>query len=250
VRRLSLLLAVAGMAAAQDAPEARRGFEVASIRVHEGPLSRVDQYSVSGPRLVLGAFNVPFLLMEAYSVRNFQLSFTAQSATLDDYWDITAIAPGTGSPTRDQFRQLLQSLLADRFKLKIHRETREMPVYTLVVDKSGPKLQAGSGEAPCAARFGPEQPQDRNYRYQFKNCNLAPLANALQADRPVLDKTGLTGRYDITLTATPAFKMLDSTEPGDISLNDSIRQLGLRLEAQKAPIEVLVVDHVERPSEN
>lgn len=245
---LFLGAAVSWGVAGQEA--ARPSFEVASIRKHEGPLNAIDQYSVSGPRLTLGGFNLPFLLMEAFNLRNFQLSFTAQSATLDDYWDITATAAGTGTPTRDEFRQMLQSLLAERFKLQVHRETREMAVYALVEEKAGSKLKAGSGDAPCAARMGPVQPQDRNYRYQYINCTLAPLVNTLQADRPILDRTGLTGRYDVTLSATPDFKMRDSSEPGDISLRDAIRQLGLRLDSRKESIEVLIIDHAEQPSGN
>jgi len=251
IRTVWLLWAAAASCCGVFGQEAaRQAFEVASIRPHEGPLNAIDQYSASGPRLTLGAFNLPFLLMEAFGLRNFQLSFTAQNATLVDYWDITATAPGTGTRTKDEFRQMLQSLLADRFKLQEHRETRDMAVYALVVDKSGSKLKPGSGGAPCAARIGPVQPQDRNYRYQYINCQLAPLLNTLQADRPILDKTGLTGDYDIVLSATPAFKMRDSTEPGDISVNDAIRELGLRLEARKEPVEVLVVDHVEKPTDN
>ena len=88
------------------------------------------------------------------------------------------------------------------------------------------------------------------YRYQFTNCTLAPLVNTLQADRPILDKTGLTGRYDITMFATPDFKLRNSSEPGDISPLDAVRNLGLKLEPKKNNIEVIVVDHVEKPSEN
>jgi len=225
-------------------------FEVASIRRHEGPLNRLGDYSASGPRLTLGGYNVPLLVMEAYDLRNFQMSFPSKSSELDGFYNITAIAPGATAPTRDDFRQMLQSLLADRFKLKVHRETRELAVYALVVDKNGPSLKAGSGDERCAARFGPLQPQDRNYGYQYTNCTLEPLVNTLQADRPIVDRTGLKGRYDVSLFATPPFKMRDSSGPGDIELRDAIRQLGLKLEPRKEPISVLVVDYVEKPTEN
>lgn len=74
--------------------------------------------------------------------------------------------------------------------------------------------------------------------------------NNLNADRPILDKTGLTGQYDITIFATPEFRLRASSEPGDIAITDSIRQLGLKLEPQKATIEMLVVDSAAKPSAN
>lgn len=76
------------------------------------------------------------------------------------------------------------------------------------------------------------------------------LVDALQADRPVLNKTGLTGRYDITLFATPDFKLRDSSESGDISVLDAIKQFGLRLVPEKSQMEVLVVDHLDMPGAN
>jgi len=244
---IALILALPAVYAQPASP---LSFEVASIRPHDGPLSRIGDYSASGPRLTLGAYSFPLLVMEAYDLKNYQMSFPSTGAALADFYNVTAMAPGNTAPTREDFRQMLQSLLADRFKLKAHRETRELAVYALVVDKNGPSLKASGGDDRCAARVGPVRPQDRNYRYQYTNCTLDPLVNTLQADRPIVDKTGLTGRYDITLFATPPFKMSDSSEPGDISLQDSIRQLGLKLEPRKEPIGVLVVDHVEKPTEN
>ena len=167
-----------------------------------------------------------------------------------DYYDIAAKAEGDGFPTRGEFREMLKTLLADRFKLKIHREMRETPVYELTVDKNGPGLKPASGDGECVSRIGPVQPEARNHRYQFTNCTLTPLVNTLQADRPILDRTGLTGRYDITMFATPDFTLRDSSEPGDISLLAAVRKLGLKMEPKKDNIEVIVVDHLERPSEN
>jgi uncharacterized protein (TIGR03435 family) len=233
---------------AQQAP--RLSFDVASIHPHEGPLSRIADFSISGQRVTYDGYNPALLMMEAYNLRNFQVSVSSERLPMYDYYEIAALAPGPAAVTREESRQMLQSLLADRFKLQFHREIREIPVYELVVDKNGPSPKPGSGDAACASRIGPVQPQDRNYQYQFTNCALDRLVNSLQADRPILDKTGLAGRYDITLSATPPFKMRDSSEPGDIELSDAIRRLGLRLEAQRTPIDVFVVDHVEKPADN
>jgi uncharacterized protein (TIGR03435 family) len=242
-----LLAASAGLYAQPSLP---LNFDVASIRLHQGPLSRIADFSISGPRVTYGGYNAWLLILEAYNLRNFQATTASQKLPLYDYYEIAAVAPGSAPITRAESRRMLQSLLADRFKLQFHRETREIPVYELSLDKNGPALKPGSGDNPCASRIGPVQPQDRNYRYQFTNCSVDRFANALPADRPVLDKTGLAGRYDITFFVTPDFKMRDSSEPGDISVLDAIRQFGLRLEARKAQIEVLVVDHVEKPGEN
>jgi uncharacterized protein (TIGR03435 family) len=250
MRAPAFALVVLALPAVYAQPAPRLSFEVASIRPQDGPLNRIGDYSASGPRLTLGGYSVPLLVMEAYDLKNYQMSFPSTAAALADYYNVTAIAPGITAPTRDDFRQMLQSLLADRFKLKVHRETRELAVYALVVDKNGPSLKAASGDDRCAARVGPVRLEDRNYRYQYTNCTLDPLVNTLQADRPIVDKTGLTGRYDVTLFATPPWKMRDSSELGDISLQDAIRQLGLKLETRKESIGVLVVDYIEKPTEN
>jgi uncharacterized protein (TIGR03435 family) len=95
------------------------------------------------------------------------------------------------------------------------------------------------------------RPTDRLYRYAYSNCTIDPLADALLADRPILNRTGLTGRYDIELFATPEFKMRDTSEPGDIRVLDAVRKLGLRLTPQNAPVEVIVIDHMDsRPTAN
>jgi uncharacterized protein (TIGR03435 family) len=193
------LLCCAVASFGQSTPQA---FEVASVRAHQGPLTRIADFRASGPRLSLEGYNAFLLILEAYSVRNFQLSLASTNLPAFDYYDIAAKAEGDGFPTRDEFREMLKTLLADRFKLKIHREMREMPVYEMTVDKNGPRLKPASGDSECASHTGPVQPEDRNYRYQFTNCDLTPLVNTLQTDRPILDKTGLTGRYDITMFAT------------------------------------------------
>jgi uncharacterized protein (TIGR03435 family) len=241
------LLCCAVVSFGQSTPLA---FEVASVRAHQGPLSRIADFTSSGPRLSLEGYTASLLILEAYGVNNYQLSLASAKLPAYDYYDIAAKAEGGGVPTRDEFREMLKTLLADRFKLKIHREMRETPVYELTVDKKGPGLKPASGDGECVSHIGPVRPEDRNYRYQFTNCTLTLLVNTLQADRPILDRTGLAGRYDITMFATPDFRLHDSSEPGDISPLDAVRKLGLKLEPKKDNIEVIVVDHLEKPSEN
>ncbi len=128
-----IVLFLAGLIAfGQSAPKPQ-AFEVASIRPHQGPLRNIGGYSISGPRLSLEGYNEILLVMEAYKLKRYQLTLASPNVPVDDtFYDISAKAEGGGAPTRDEFRQMLQTLLADRFKLKFHREMRETPVYALV----------------------------------------------------------------------------------------------------------------------
>ncbi len=248
MRRAAIVVIIALAVSGQQAP--RLSFDVVSIRPHEGPLSRIADFSISGPRVTYGGYDPWLLILEAYDLKSYQAITSSSKLPLHGYYEIAAVAPGHTAVTREQSRRMLQSLLADRFKLQFHREMREIAVYELVVDKNGPALKPGTGDNPCASRIGPVQPQDRNYRYQFTNCAVDGLADSLPADRPVLNKTGLTGRYDVTFFVTPDFKLRDSSEPGDISVLDAVRRLGLRMKPEKAQLEVFVVDHIEKPEGN
>ena len=153
MRYFITLPALFGMALAQDAPQVRPGFEVAAIRPHEGPLSHIADFHISGPRVVYGGYTAFLLIMEAYKIRNYQVS-ASEKLPIQDYYEIAARAPG--AVTRDESRVMLQVLLADRFRLQFHREMREIPVYALVVDKNGPLLKPSSGDeigrASCRER--------------------------------------------------------------------------------------------------
>jgi uncharacterized protein (TIGR03435 family) len=182
--------------------------------------------------------------------------------------ELAKLSRDQGSPTK---RRMLQALLADRFKLTTHRETKDLPVYALVIAKNGPKLQEsrpveaypnGINDPALnpSISFGPS-------KLSGKRIPMAVLAELLsnQLGCTVLDQTGLNGNYDFTLQLTAdqseavmlkpskgcspeagSAPPLDSSRP---SLVTAIQeQLGLRLDAQKSPVEVLVIDHVERPS--
>jgi uncharacterized protein (TIGR03435 family) len=231
-------------------------FAVASIHPHQGPLRVMMGFAASGPRLTLEGYNLRALVMEAFNVRHYQVSFTGSNVGPDEdeniNYDISAVADGSDSPTKDQFRQMLQALLADRFKLKFHRETREMPVYALVVGKNGPKFKQSAPETVSYGFFGVH---GRNQTMTASKITMGGLANdiwnSFGPHLPVIDKTGLTGTYDLKFEATPEYRINNNAQPEDISIFDALQdQLGLKLETQKANIEVLVVDHMERPSEN
>ncbi len=199
-------------------------------------------------------YNFPQLLMRAYDLKNYQVGLKAVPRTDDFYgfYDLAMKAPGDGELSMQQLRAMLQTLLADRFKLTVHKETVDVSVFELVVGKNGSKLKAGEADTECKSMIGPKSPADRNYNYAMNSCGISLLVDAVGGlvDKPVVDKTGLTGKFDMNFVATPEFRMRNGVEPGDVSVTDAVQTLGLRLEERKDPIEVLVVDHVEKPSPN
>ena len=221
-------------------------FEAASIREDPGPTWHVMRgYSSSGPRLTLETWSRIDLIMEAYDLKRYQVSY---APTDDVLYDIAAKAEGDGTPTRAELRLMLQTLLADRFNLKFHREMRELPVYAMVVGKSGVKFKESPPDKPVKSFAGVN---GRNQYMELSQGTMEMVAERIGIDRPVIDKTGLTGKYEIRLEATPEFRISNNPQPDDLRIFDAIQQqLGLKLEPQKANIEVLVVDHMDKPSAN
>jgi uncharacterized protein (TIGR03435 family) len=154
---------------------------------------------------------------------------------------------------------MLRKLVSDRFKLTFHREQKEFSIYALTVAKGGPKLKEGSeppdGPMPLIFHLSAKE-----ITLPARNAIMGELASVMQRsalDRPVLDYTGLPGHYDFDLKWTPDETQFggaglrgtpESTEPDLFAAIQ--QQLGLRLEATKGPIEALVIDQVERPTEN
>ncbi len=187
------------------------------------------------------------------------------------FYAIEAKSEGEGAMTQEAAREMSRSLLADRFQLKLHRENRVLPVYSLVVGKSGPKLsQTCEDGTTRLARFtnavaspppsGDQSEGSTNAQRiptammaGFSTCNqsMAQLADMLtrQLDRPVLDKTGLTGEYSVVLSWA---RETDPDRPGaSPTIWTAIQeQLGLKLEPSRNSVEVLVIDHAEKPSAN
>jgi uncharacterized protein (TIGR03435 family) len=248
--RAFVAVVIAGMAAGQSAPAP--AFEVASIKPHEfggasGSGGRLG-ISISGSRVTGSIMTLNRLIAEAYSVKSYQISggpaWGSDSSTV---FDIEARAES--APTMDQVHAMLQTLLADRFHVKLHRETKDLPVYDLVVGKSGPKLKESAADA--TSMLSRQRTQTGSQKLTFGKATIATLANGLTTDagRPVIDKTGLTGSYSFSLEWT-----VDGT-PADVATGPSIftaveEQLGLKLESSKAPTEILVIDHAEKPTQN
>jgi uncharacterized protein (TIGR03435 family) len=252
---VSAFLATAHIALAQSAAPALAdkplAFEVASIRPHGGPLYSIADFSSSGPHVLLGTYTLRHLIMEAYNLKPYQLHVPEATDRPNTYYDIAASAPEEERPTRDDFRRMLQTLLADRFQLKAHFEKKNTPVYALVITKGGPKLTTSSEQTPPKTLFGVN---GRNQFIRTDSITMPQLAddlnNFLGADRPIIDRTGLTGTYKLRIEATPEWRNRDP-QSGDLSIFTAVQeQLGLKLEPSTAPLDILVIDSAQKPSEN
>jgi bla regulator protein blaR1 len=230
---------------------APREFEVASVKLVTRPLdSGGGPWTVTHGRFKADAGWVRGVIAWAYNILAVQVRGGPDWIDSDRY-DFIARTEGADIPP-DQVRIMLQALLADRFKLTAHRETRELTAYTLVVGKNGSKMEeAKNGRRNFINWTGRGQ-------VTFTECNLLGLVNVLSSTlgSPVVDKTELKGQYNFKLEYTDPRGMRPGSDgqlPTD-SFPDIFgavqQQLGLKLEAQKAPVETLVIDHIERPSEN
>jgi bla regulator protein BlaR1 len=284
-RNTLMMLRVVLCAAAQLSAALAQGFDVASIKPADPSQRRVSIQFLPGGTFRASGVTLKFLIQDAYDVREFQVS-GAPGWSGSEKYDITAkvddASPNTAlknDPSKmtteqrqtffEQQRQRIQALLADRFQLKVHRETKEMPIYALVPAKNGPKLKASQADVPPKEGFdGSGQPRGPGIRVGRGQITavmmpLQFLAQTLsqQLGRAVLDKTGLTGDYDFMLqwTADQGQSAGLSAEPKDSppapdsgpSIFTAIQeQLGLRLDSEKGPVDILVIDRVEKPSEN
>lgn len=251
-RSLLVVAGVSALAAAQT-------FEVATIKPNASNDNRVMLRMQPGGRFVASGVTLKMLIGEAYNVREFQITNAPGWVSAERY-DINAKAEGAPDRmTPDQLRPMIKALLEDRFQLKTHNETKEMPVYELVVGKNGPKLTANAGEPGPMIRMGRGQ-------LNGKKVSMTMLARQLsqQLGRTVIDKTDLKGEYDFTLEWTPepgqgggpfggpppadAIPAADSSGP---TLFTAVQeQLGLRLESQKGPVQMLAIDSISKPTEN
>jgi len=227
-------------------------FEVASVKI--GTIGDGHPLKISGKRVSLGVLPLRGLILYAYNVRDYQIS--NGPSLFDTNYEIDAVVPGAGAPTVDQVRHMLRTLLADRFKLKIRVESKDLPVYALVIGKNGSKLK----ESTLAADK-PVQMINGMTRFANPRCSMATFAIVLSSllDRPVIDRTGLSGTFDIDLTFQPGVEPLaDGPENnfapvagGAPALFTAVQEtLGLRLQSTRDPMQFIVVEHWEKPTAN
>jgi uncharacterized protein (TIGR03435 family) len=262
-RALGLIIPCWLFGQAPASPPAPAAFTVASIQPNKSGDDRFMLRPLPGGGLTASGVTLKMLVMFAYGVAAYQIS-GAPTWMGTDRWDIEAKTEGVqGSLPREQFTVLLRRLIEDRFQMKSRRETKKMPVYALVVTKSGFKPKPHSPES------SPPRPQAQfgNGSATFTDSSVAGLAGqlTLSLDRPVIDRTNLKGSFDFTLQWTPApneggpqaiglppraepSRATDSSGPSIFTALQE--QLGLKLEPTKGQVDMLVIDHVERPSEN
>ena len=234
-------------------------FEVASVkqRSPNGVITMIGG-SCSGSRLTLEAMSLSDLVSWAYNVKPWQVvggpawaSVPKDRTTLDastKRFDIDAKAEGDTPHSQEQFRQMLQSLLADRFHLALHQETRESSVYVLVVGKNGPKFHESSPDAKGILRMNGRGKLTASGGTMTQL--IGTFSNANGVDRPVIDHTGLGGHYDFSLEWSNSLTADPSGSAAPSIFTAMPKQLGLKLEPQRAPIQVWIIDRAEIPSEN
>jgi len=270
---------------------ARLTFEVASIRPSpDAP----PQGVVAGARIDGAQFRTSYLTLKDYIAAAYKLKLyqiTGPDWIGTERFDVTATLPDGALPA--QAPEMMQSLLEDRFQLKIHREKKEFPVYALVIAKGGLKMTETPPDADANADA--RAPQEftgagsnqgvsvnlgqgasftfANNKFEAKKLNMAAVAGTLERflDRPIVDATDLSGRYDFSVPVTaedyqsmlirsavvagvilpPNVLRLIDGAPTPTSLFDGLEKLGLRLEPRKAPLDTIVVDSsLKKPTEN
>jgi uncharacterized protein (TIGR03435 family) len=254
----ALVLSASGGLAQSPAPRPD-SFEVATIKPVPIDAKAARYIIMQGThRFVEKDYTLKLLIAAAYNL-NLRAIAGGPDWIESDHYDILAVTPGELRPTHDQQMSMLRTLLADRFQLTFHREQKEFSIYALEVTKSGPKLKASTAPPDDPpALISTVYPQ--RILLPARNVTMGDLVSMMQRailDRPVVDRTGLTGRYDFDLEWAPDETQFGgevppaSSEAPSAPLFSAIQQqLGLRLEATRGPVEALVVDKAERPSAN
>jgi hypothetical protein len=259
MRSLSLVakLGAAGIVAVISIAQpqgAGLAFEVASVRpiTERGSLIQSNPgkliANISGNRFTLRMATVPSLIMDAYNVRADQFTGLPDWATDSDKYQINAKTEGEATPTPDQVRLMLQTLLADRFQLRLHHETRNLPVYELTIAKSGVKVTTVPERTDGSSPWG-----------------IVSMLIEGYLDYPVVDKTGLSGFVPANLQKFDNAKLMEEVQQArPAGLPPGVRfrglapsifheveaQFGLSLKKVSPPADFLVIEHVERPSAN
>lgn len=269
----------------QKAAGGKMAFDVASVKPNTAglppfgvmprsnvPLDAGDTYPLNGGFFAATNWPLSKYIEFAYKITDYQyrelLPQLPKWAISPIWFDIEARAEG--NPTKDQMRLMMQFLLADRFKLALHWETRQLPVFALVLskpDKTGPRLQEHLTDVQCPTAVVPQDCDEYSVRLisgqvhiRIPNETIEQIAARLTGatnyvDRPVLDRTGLQGRFDFSLDFTPDANdrvptNFQADTAGPTFLEALREQTGLKLVPQTGRVGVLIIDHVERPSEN
>lgn len=240
-------LLTAGVVLAQSSA-APPSFDVASIKPTppggrgRGGMGMLSENNIQATPGSLTMRHVTLKAAIAWAYHVFEYQVSGPEWTGADRYEIAAKA---GSPaSQDELRAMLQTLLADRFHLTLHRQTKEMSAMVLTVGKNGPKLRESKTEGE-----GSIEPDPRTMTVAVQRVPMAqiidPLARIFQV--PVIDQTGLTGRYDVNMNIAKYIPQNgDRVDPLSIIQNGLMEELGLKLEAKKVPVDLLIIDHAEK----
>jgi uncharacterized protein (TIGR03435 family) len=241
------------------APDANPSFEAATIKLNNSGTIGVSN-RIHGRTFTTRNTTLMYLITFAYRL-NPKQDIGAPDWLEKDTYDVDAVQDGDGFPSDKQWRTMLQKLLADRLKLTFHHDQRELSVYVLSAAKTGPKNLTQSQNTNPLPGFGFE-PKPGGITVVSHNATISEFANMILQgellDRPVLDQTGISGKFDFQFTFLPDESMFHGHPPptpaGDNpapSLFTAIQErLGLKLDNTKAPTDVIILDHVEKPSAN
>jgi uncharacterized protein (TIGR03435 family) len=247
----AMLVAPRAFGQGQEVPsmaaDAHPSYEVATIKPSD-PADGSAGFHSEGRRLFAENETMDSLIAVAYSIHPKQIVGGPEWFS-QDHFDIKGVPDIAGAPSWDQQREMMQKLLAERFGLKFHREKRELSIFAITVAKGGPKLEVSKSDAngmldQTGNNNGVEQ------AWRFTNNSIEDFAQMMQnlLDRPMVDETGLKGKFDFKLKwSTNDAPNNDPNAPPGL-LTAVQEQLGLKIEATKGPADVLVIDHVERPS--
>lgn len=258
---MTLLCVAMGSAQPQDAAnggvatpqmmakDADPDWEVVTVKRGD-PYAKSDHIALHGRHLTLENETVEIMMLFGYQVQKNQIA-GAPEWVKTERWTVDGLSNVEGEPNVTQLQAMFRKVLAERFGLKVHREQRQMPVFALTVAKGGAKMTANASDPNGL----PNQHGSHGsgwVMYQYKNTSMPELALMLLGwvDRPIVDQTGLKGRYDLELkwTTDDAHASDPDAPPGLFTAIQE--QAGLKLEPVKSPADVLVVDAVEQPSAN
>lgn len=231
------------------AKDADPDWDVVTVRPSALGNNKGDYIDIHGRHWTFERETVELMLGIGYNIQKKQLAGEPDWAKTDQ-WDVDGLSDTDGEPDLKQLQSMMRKVLAERFGLKVHHEQRQMPVFALMVAKGGPKLTESTD---------PNGVMDENggggngwQSSQFTNASMSDLALILNfhADRPVVDQTGLKGRYDFKLKWLTDDNHASDPGAPPMLFTAIQEQLRLKLEPVKAPADVLVIDSLQRPGAN
>jgi uncharacterized protein (TIGR03435 family) len=242
------------------AADADPSFEVATIKPNDTGATGMQQLTLNGRNFQTRASSLEDLIAFSYEVQSKQIVGGPNWMSKDRY-DIAAVPDVEGAPNPEQVRTMIRKLLAERFQLKFHHDKRDMSAFVVTAAKTGEKLKPTqlSGPLPSIGM----RPATGGLTLMVRNGTIGDFTGFLQTivlDRPVVDRTDLKGKFDFSLTFlpdetqfsghSPVGKLADGVEAAP-SLTEALeQQIGLKLSAEKTAVDVIAIDHVDKPSAN